>query len=242
VRDTVVGTISPAIDKTRDHVREHRSILADGEKRVLVWIAGRLPSWVSPDHLTLVGLTAMIAAGLGFALADRGPASLFLVVGALALNWFGDSLDGTLARVRNQLRPRYGFYVDHVVDIVGTSALLIGLACSGLMSPLTGASVLAAYLVVSAESYLATHTVGVFRISFLGIGPTELRILLATGALYALHKPRVTLHELGTFLLFDVGGTIAIAGLALTFVVSATRNTRALYQAEPRPAREQPLQ
>ncbi len=103
------------------------------------------------------------------------------------------------------------------------------------MTPLLAASLLAAYLVVSAESYLATHTLGVFRISFLGIGPTELRILLATGALYALHKPHVTLHHLGTFLLFDVGGACAVVGLAFTFLVAAARNSRALYVAERLP-------
>lgn len=215
------------------HVREHRSVLAEGEKRLLIWLANRMPHWVTSDHLTLLGLASMLLAGLGFVAARRSPWGLAVVVVALALNWFGDSLDGTLARVRNHLRPRYGFYVDHVVDVVGATSLLCGLAWSGYISPLVAAGVLAAYLLVSAESFLATHTLGVFRISFSGIGPTELRILLAIGALYVFHKPWVAVQGLGTFRLFDVGGCAALAGLAVAFVVSAVRNTRALYLAEP---------
>jgi phosphatidylglycerophosphate synthase len=198
-------------------------------------MAQRLPRWVNSDHLTVLGFAAMLLAGIAYALSSRNPLALPFVVLALALNWFGDSLDGTLARVRNQQRPRYGFYVDHVLDMVGTFFLLGGLALSGYMHPLLAMGMLVAYLIAAAEEFLATHVRQVFHLSFLGFGPTELRIILSIGTLYLLHKPWVHLGGLGVFRLFDVGGVVAIAGMALKLVVSAVRNTHALYLAERLP-------
>ncbi len=217
------------------HVREHTSILADAERRLLVRIAQHMPRWINSDHLTLLGLGAMCMAGLSYWAASRNRIALVGVVLALALNWFGDSLDGTLARVRNRQRPRYGYYVDHVIDLVGTFFLLGGLALSGYMSPLLALGLLVAFLMVEAEVYLATHVRGVFRLAFLKVGPTELRIILAIGTLYLLYKPWVMLPGVGPFLLFDVGGVVSIAGMAMTLVVSAIRNTRDLYKAETLP-------
>jgi len=177
----------------------------------------------------------MAAAGLSFAAFRFSPWAVVGVVAALAVNWFGDSLDGTVARVRNQQRPRYGFYVDHVIDLAGTTFLLAGLACSGLMSPLTAVLALAGFLLVSAETYLATHASGVFRMSFMGFGPTELRILIAIGALKAAVDPWVSLGAIGSVRLFDLGAVIAATGMAIVFVVSAVRNTLALSAADPRP-------
>jgi phosphatidylglycerophosphate synthase len=224
-----------AADFSGMHVREHGSFLASAEKAALVWMAHRLPSWINSDHLTLLGFFSMLLAAASYAAAHQHSVALVIVVIALFGNWLGDSLDGTLARVRNQQRPRYGFYVDHVLDIVGTSFLLGGLALSGYMNPLLALAMLAAYSTVAAEEFLATHVRRVFHLSFFGFGPTELRIILATGTLYLLYRPWVHLGSLGTFRLFDVGGSIAIAGLALKLVVSAVRNTHALYLAEKLP-------
>jgi archaetidylinositol phosphate synthase len=220
---------------TASHVREQGSVLAGAEKTALVWMAQRLPRRINSDHLTLLGFAAMLLAGIAYAAAHQSPLALFVVVLALALNWLGDSLDGTLARVRHQQRPRYGFYVDHVLDMVGTFFLLGGLSLSGYMSPLLALAMLAAYLTAAAEEFLATHVRQVFHLSFLGFGPTELRIILAIGTLYLLYKPWVHLGSLGVYRLFDVGGAVAIAGLALKLVVSAVRNTHALYLAERLP-------
>jgi phosphatidylglycerophosphate synthase len=154
------------------------------------------------------------------------------VIAALAVNWFGDSLDGTLARVRGTERRRYGFYVDHVIDLVGITCLCGGMACSGRMTPLVAVVLLAAYLLVAAESFLATHSAGVFRISFGGFGPTELRIVLGVGAMFMAGHP--VAHIAGRALwLFDVGGVVAAVGLVAVFVASAIRNTRHLYREEP---------
>jgi len=222
-------------DRNPLHVRQHGSILAAVEKRALVWMAERLPLWLNSDHLTLLGFAAMLMAGIAYWAASRNKLALWVVVIALAVNWFGDSLDGTLARVRNQQRPRYGFYVDHVLDMVGTLFLVGGLALSGYMSPLLAVGLLVTYLMVAAEEFLSTHVQSVFHLSFLRIGPTELRIILAIGTVYLLHKPWVQLGAIGVFRLFDVGGVVAIAGLVLKLVVCAVRNSRALYLAERLP-------
>jgi phosphatidylglycerophosphate synthase len=216
-------------------VRVNTSVLAAAEKRALVWIAGRLPAWVNSDHLTLLALAAMAGTGASFWLARRWPPALALVVVCLALNWFGDSLDGTLARVRKHERPRYGYYVDHVLDVFGMTLMAGGMALSGYMTPVVALSMLAAYLLVSAEAYLATSVSGTFRMSFLKVGPTELRILLSIGALMLYTRARVTPFGLGPFLLFDVGGIVATAGLIVAFLTSAIRGTRELYRAEPLP-------
>ena len=166
--------------------------LAEAEKRLLVWLAHRLPRRLNADHLTAVGAFGTMAAGAAFAAAAWDRRALWLVPLMLAVNWFGDSLDGTVARVRGHQRPRYGYYVDHAVDLVNATALFTGMAFSGLMDPRLGLALLLGYVLLCAESFLATHAVGVFRISFSGIGPTELRILLSIGAVAAIFRPIVT--------------------------------------------------
>jgi phosphatidylglycerophosphate synthase len=216
------------------HTREHRSLLANAERRLLLAIAHRLPAWVTSDQLTLLGLSSMVAAGLAFATLQMSWLNVAALILALAANWFGDSLDGTLARVRCQPRPRYGYYVDHVIDLFGAAVLVGGMACSGLMTAHVALALLAAYFLVSAETFLATHTVHVFRLSFAAVGPTELRILLAIGAVAVFLHP---FSDIGgqRYLLLDVSGVIAIVGLVAVFLFSALRNTRALYRAEPLP-------
>jgi phosphatidylglycerophosphate synthase len=224
---------------TYTHVRELNSIFAVPERRALEWMASRMPPWINSDHLTLLGLFGMAMAGGAYWAASWNRLALLAVLPALAVNWFGDSLDGTLARVRQTQRPRYGFYVDHVIDIVGCCFLLGGLALSSYMSPLIAVSLLAAHLMVFAELYLSTHVCGVFRMSFLKMGPTELRILLAIGTLSMLRDPWVRLGESTSLLLFDVGGGIATIALVVTFLTSTLRTTSLLYRAEPvRPAHQ----
>jgi archaetidylinositol phosphate synthase len=219
------------------HVREHTSVLAAAEKRLLVWMAHRLPRWVNSDHLTALGAAAMVATAASFAATPVSPRFLALVPLLLAINWFGDSLDGTVARVRQQQRPRYGYYLDHVVDIANTTVLFAGLAISGLCSPWIAVALLVGYLLLAGEAFLATHALGVFRISFAGMGPTELRILLSVGAIVAMSRPVVEPFGLGPVPLFDIGGLIGATGMGIVFVLSSARNTRALYAAEPLPGK-----
>src|SRR6266849_85335 len=118
----------------RDAQREQTSILAPLERAALRGLGRRMPSWVNSDHLSILGLVGMIGAGAFYAASKHNPLLLHLVNLFIFLNWFGDSLDGTLARYRNRQRPRYGFYVDHIIDTFGALFLLFGMACSGQMS------------------------------------------------------------------------------------------------------------
>jgi archaetidylinositol phosphate synthase len=209
--------------------RIHESFLAAGEKHLVVWMAERTPRWINSDHLTAVGFGAQILAGACYALASRHRYALLAVIGCLALNWLGDSLDGTLARVRHEERPRYGFYVDHMVDSLGAVALMGGLALSGYMRPFIAIGLLVAFLLLSIQSYLATYTLGEFHLSFWKFGPTELRLLLAVGNVALILHPMV-LH--GRFRLFDFGGAIGLAGMSLMLVYFTAQNARQLYQLE----------
>ncbi len=220
--------------ETRE-VRIHGSLLAAAEKRLLIWMAARLPRWINSDHLTTVGALAMLAAGGCYAVAPHWPGALVLVVVLLAINWFGDSLDGTLARVRHHERPRYGFYLDHVLDAVGILFLILGVVLGGFMSLAPAAAFLIAYYLLTIEVALATHALGTFRISYWKIGPTELRILVAAGTLQLLRSAWTTFADYRV-LLFDLGGTIGAIALLLTFIVSVLSNTRKLHRLEPLPS------
>jgi phosphatidylglycerophosphate synthase len=214
--------------------RKQLSLLAAVEKKTLVWMAERMPMWVNSDHLTLLGFVAMFAAGACYWAAGRDRRALLGVIAALAVNWFGDSLDGTLARVRNRLRPRYGFYVDHITDAIGTFFLMGGLALSTYMSPDIALGLLIAYFLLSIEVYLTTYTIGSFHLSFWSFGPTELRLLLCIGNIALFYRPVVKLFG-RHFLLFDVGGSVGIVGMGLMLIWSSIRHARALYNAERLP-------
>jgi archaetidylinositol phosphate synthase len=229
---TAAPSTTPAAVTTASHTRHHGSVLAGLEKRLLVWIARRLPTWVSSDGLTALGLLSMLLVGVTFAASARDPRVLYLVPVLLLVNWFGDSLDGTVARVRNRQRPRYGYYVDHVVDIVGAVALFGGLALSGAMQPVIALLLLVAYIAAMAEVFLATHVTHVFRLASFGFGPTELRIVLAIGAIALVGRPTVHVPALGRVPLFDVGGTVAIIGIGLAFLLSSVRTARQLAREE----------
>ncbi len=152
--------------KFQEASRVHKSILADAEKRLLIRIANKLPKWIHSDHLTILGFLGMAFAGISYWLSSYNKYWLILAVLSLLVNWFGDSLDGTLARVRNKLRPRYGFYVDHIVDAFGILFLLGGLIFSNYISTAIGLGLLITYFLMSIEIYLATYTIGKFQISF----------------------------------------------------------------------------
>lgn len=212
--------------------RIHGSLTAQAEKTILIWLAERTPQWINSDHLTGLGVFAQILAGASYALARWNRSALLLVIFFLALNWLGDSLDGTLARVRNQQRPRYGFYVDHMVDSLGALFLMGGLALSGYMQPALAIALLVVFLLLSIQSYLATYTMGEFHLSFWRFGPTELRILLAIGNLALLRSPMVHLLGHGPCRLFDVGGGIGLAGMAVMLLWITVKNTARLYREE----------
>jgi len=225
----------------REAKRTQQSFLAALEKNTLLWLAARTPSWINSDHLTLLGLLAMLGAGAGYWWSRSSRLGLVVVVVCLALNWLGDSLDGTLARFRNCCRPRYGFYVDHVVDAFSALFLLGGLALSGYMSPWIALGLLISYLMLSVEVYLASYTLGDFKISYFKMGPTELRLLLCIGNITLLWRSMA--HLAGrSYRIFDIGGTMGISGMLLVLCISVVQNTARLYRREPLPEAVQAAQ
>jgi len=219
---------------TFQDARRELGVTGSLEKRVLLWLAARMPARVNSDHLTGLGFAAMLAAGAAYALSGHWPWLLLVVNVLLAVNWFGDSLDGTLARFRDRCRPRYGFYVDHMVDIFGALFLVGGLALSGYLSAGVAVGVLVSYLMMAIHVYLATYTLGVFKIAYGGLGGTELRLLLAAGNLVVMALPRVTVAGMSV-LVFDIVGTAAAAGLVVMLARAVARSTRELYERERLP-------
>ena len=212
-------------------LRVHKALTADIEKRALVWMAERTPAAINSDHLTGLGFVAQLLAGLSYALASWGAWALVLASFFLVLNWLGDSLDGTLARVRRQQRPRYGFYVDHMADTFGALALMVGLACSGYIHWQIAVGMLTCFFVLSIESYLTTYTMGHFHLSQGLFGPTEIRILLIAGNAVLMVNPIADIagHR---FLVFDIGGLVAIVGMTYMAVAATVRHIAVLYREE----------
>ena len=215
----------------QEAIRVQENVIATSEKKILTWLASRTPEAVNSDHLTALGALGMLLTGASYAFAAYSQYGLLLACAFLALNWLGDSLDGTLARYRNRQRPRYGFYVDHIMDCFGVTAVIAGLSASDFMQPMVAAWVLIAYLLLSAEIFLATYALGKFEMSYVGIGPTELRILLCTGNVYLFFQPDA--HPFGLPLsLLDFGGIIGAIGMTGIALFSAIKHGRVLFEAE----------
>ena len=237
-RASLLGTSKPApFEKSassfENATRIQESWTSGPERTVLLWLAARIPAYINSDHLTLLGFEAMLLAGCSYALARWNAAGLLLATFWLAVNWFGDSLDGTLARVRNCQRPRYGFYVDHMIDSFGALFLMAGLGASNYIDWRIAMSMLGAFLLLSIETYLAAYTLGVFRLSFAKFGPTEIRILLGIGNLVLFFHPQARVPG-GSYRLLDFGGVVAALGMAIMVVVAAASHTRTLYRQETR--------
>lgn len=224
----------PAPREFHNATRVQEALTASVEGKALRWLAERAPRGISPDHLTALGFAAQLATGACYALARWNKYFLCAATLCIALNWLGDSLDGTLARYRSRPRPRYGFYVDHMADTFGAVFMMSGLALSNYLHWQIAAGMLTGFLVLSVESYLTTYTLGTFRMSHGLFGPTEIRILLMIGNVALIFRPHA--HLAGhTFLLFDVGGAIAIAGMFGMAVVATTRHVVTLYREERLP-------
>ena len=207
-----------------DAPREKTFLLARHEARVLDWLAHRLPKRVMPDHMTVLGVLAALGIGAAYWLTLRDPAWLWVASGLLVVHWLGDSLDGTLARVRRIERPKYGYYLDHLVDAGATIAIGVGLGLSPYMTLVTGLAIVVAYLALSINTYLETQVFGVFSLGYGRFGPTEARVALIVLNL-------VLLAGAGSAL--DIAG-LAVAGLMLAALgVRAARNLRVLAAREP---------
>jgi archaetidylinositol phosphate synthase len=206
--------------------REKTFLLARPEGRVLQWIAERIPSRVKPDHLTALGVLASIGIAAAYVLSNGDRMWLWAASALLVVHWLGDSLDGTLARVRQSERPRYGYYLDHLVDAFATAAIGIGLGLSPYMLLAVGLAIVVAYLILSINTYLETHAFGVFSLGYGRFGPTEARVMLiAVNTVLALGL-------VGNGLL-DVLGIGLAAAMILALIGRAGRNLRRLAELEP---------
>ncbi len=218
--------------------REPSFLLAKPERRLLRWVAARLPRWILPDDLTLLGVLSAFAICAAYQLSNQSAEWLWVASGLLVIHWLGDSLDGTLARVRRIERPTYGYYLDHLVDAVSTAAIGIGLGLSPFMLLSVGTLVVVAYLVLSINVYLESYAFGRFSIGYGLIGPTELRlVLIALNTALALHLGLdFTIGQL-QMTVFDVIG-LAIAGVMVVLLVGRVgRNLRELARREPATSR-----
>lgn len=158
--------------------RELTFLLAEPERRLLRGLAARLPRWINSDHLTMLGVLGSVAVGAGYALTTYDVRWLWLASAALVVNWLGDSLDGTLARVRQLERPRYGYYLDHLVDAFSTTVIGLGIGLSPFVRIEVALLLVVAYLALSINVYLESAVFGVFKLSYGRIGPTEARLIL----------------------------------------------------------------
>ena len=216
------------------HERTSEFVLARFERWILPRLAARLPAWVVPDHLTVLGLLASTAIGAGYALSNRNEAWLWLVNIALVVNWFGDSLDGTLARYRRIERPRYGYYLDHLTDAYSTLAIGLGLGFSPYMLLAVGLAIVIAYLLLSINVYLETHVFEEFSFSYGNLGPTEVRLILIALNITALSISQLPFTVLGIqATVFDVFGLGAAGTMIVMLLVRAAGNLRGLARLEP---------
>ena len=218
--------------------REPNFLLAKHEKRLLRAIAARLPRWILPDDLTAIGVVSALAICAAYVATNESPAWPWVASGLLVVHWLGDSLDGTLARVRGIERPRYGYYLDHLVDAISTACIGLGLGLSPFMLLSTGALIVVAYLMLSINVYLESYALGRFSIGYGRIGPTEVRVLLiALNTALALGAP-LGFHIAGVGMTaFDVTGLAIAAVMCVLLVARAVANLRALKAQEPATSR-----
>jgi archaetidylinositol phosphate synthase len=216
------------------HERTYEFVLARWEKRVLPKLAAALPEWVVPDHLTVLGLLASTVLAASYLLSNPSIHWLWLANAALVVNWYGDSLDGTLARYRKIERPRYGYYLDHLTDAYSTLAVGVGLGLSPFMLLSVGLSISIVYLVMSINVYLETHVFGRFNLGYGRFGPTEARVILMLLNTMAVLWGSLPFTVLGVgATLFDVVGLAAVGGMLTLLLFRIGKNLKTLAALEP---------
>lgn len=224
------------MEQQKSYVRVQQSWLAAKERILLIAIAKALPPPVKPDHLTLLGVVGSLLCGIGFAASGSSSLWLLLVFGGLLLNWFGDSLDGNLARVRRIERPTYGFFVDHTSDILSQVLIFIGMAVSPNIRFQTGCLLLMSYWLAAMFTFIRTISARVFQISYYGIGPTEIRLGLMVYALSLLTLGPIPIDTgFGIMSLMDIVAIGIFIAVTASFTFMAFLEARRLGSLEGGP-------
>jgi phosphatidylglycerophosphate synthase len=189
-----------------------------------------MPKWVTPDVLTWIGILASLLIFVSYALTNISRYFLWLASLGFVLNWFGDSLDGTLARYRHIERPRYGFLVDHFVDAISAVLIFLGLGITPYISLTVGAMGVIAYLLLSIMVYLITYVTGVFQITNAKIGPTEIRMvaIIANTVMFFVRERTVDLPYFGTASVYSVFVALLAIILVVYFLINTSLTARKL--------------
>lgn len=220
--------------KTKAHKRVNDILLGPLERPALQWLAAHMPGWVTPDTLTVIGIigAVMVFGGYWLSCIDRN--FLWLSNLGFMINWFGDSLDGTLARHRGIQRPTYGFFVDHTVDALSEVLIFLGLGLSPYVRFEVACLALIGYLLMSILVYVRTYSEGVFKISYAKLGPTEMRLMamIANTFIYFVGNPVLEL-PFGTVSVYDLFGMSIAAALGVAFVVSTIKQARKFAKLDP---------
>lgn len=213
--------------------RIQRNVLATSERRLLNWFCARMPAWVTPDRLTALGMLGSLLIFAGYATSLLDEDWLWLCMPGYVLQWFGDSMDGSLARYRHIERPRYGYFLDHSCDGIATFLILLGIGLSPYVRLDVALIAMVGYLLLSVHAFLAVRVLGEMRLSYAGGGPTELRLVLIalTFAMLLLGDRQRNMEAMTGFDWFV--GTVGVVLIAL-FLLQTVRSCRILARAEPR--------
>lgn len=221
--------------------RIQKSFLSPYEKKVLVYLAGKMPGWVTSDMLTILGFLGALVMAAGYCLSNLNLNWLWLSCFGLFMNWFGDSLDGSLARVRNTQRKTYGFFIDHNVDVINETIMFVGVGCSPLVNMSFAMLALVAYFMLSVYVYIDCHLKGEMRLSYGGLGPTEFRIMLVIVNILFMYvpwlstwkKPITIFHNDFMIGLFDYIAVAAAVAILVSYLVSFFKDIRYFSQLDP---------
>ncbi|MBA4421368.1 MAG: hypothetical protein C0391_09495 [Anaerolinea sp.] len=226
-------------NKEKDKVKHKRiihSITGPMEKRALLWLAARMPRFINPDVLSILGFLAAVLTGVSYLLSKNNPIFLWLASLGFILNWFGDSLDGTLARYRKIERPRYGYFLDHSVDVICITIILTGLAFSGYARLELAWAVNIIYLLLTLYTSLVNFTNREFQIAFAYIGPTELRILAIVASIWVYYNDSKFIHlSFGDFTFYEALLILLIVVFLPAYLLSTINQIIRLFKEEPPP-------
>lgn len=229
-------------EKKEQSVRIQTSLLNGVEKKVLVWLANRQPKWADSDMLTFIGFLGAVVIAVGFILSNISVHFLWVSILGFVINWYGDSLDGTLARVRKQQRPVYGFYIDHTVDAINEVFMFMGAGLSPFMRFDLACVLLVVYLMLTLNVSMNAHLKGEFRLTYAKLGPTEFRLICIVACVLLMWVPAIRtfgfempwLGESQSLAVLDMIGAVILLVLVVIYVVTILQDARYYAKIDPK--------